>query len=533
MVITLRLIKCFLYSYYIEGRTNMAKKPRMMRTFARTASKSMEKKLVENAKKIKKNPYLVLPEYQDKYSEKVFGKIRKNIERVSRFFDDSKKLEKLSNKKGLEAAIAGAILIANSGKAPYLAVSKFPTGDITYAQRGKADKEKQIAVQHFDDPILRLLGIKDIALKKRLHVYSWDNGFISTGIEANPPEEFKSFVIRKLGLRFKEDVAFCGDLKPDLVKNKRFLEKSYLRINWKSGGIIFAVSEDCTKSKSNTLHNITKYLIEPNISEDFEVEVVGQVVKEKTETTMYVDKYLSGELSDLDFIKKNMSKRKQSLMDSGEKVFVLDGKSYGNDVDGFIDALKPNEYEKKGLQVLLSMVDEPVIFNNASPNKVLERFWEDYGLETLNSIIDDEEMAEKFYSLDDTPSEVLELVFNYKKRQEILSKLPKYKPLPPLARFADNVARTYRTFGEKKALSEIKNRPDDPKGKSVAFAFLLVLGKAKDKKWQYSPVEIEYGEFLKDYVEKLLKGDPKKYHKALKDLLVNSGSSEDVDSYIL
>lgn len=511
----------------------MVKKPRMMRTFARTASKSMEKRLVENAKKVKKNPYLVLPVYQDKYSEKVFGKVKRNIDRISRFFDDSKKLEKLANKKGLEAAIAGAVIIANSGKAPYLAVSKLPMGDVVYAQRGKADKEKQIAVQHFDDPVLRLLGVKDVVLKKRLHVYSWDNGFVSTGVEGDPPDDFKSFIIRKLGFNFRNDVAFYGDLKPELVKNKRFSGKNYLRINWRSGGVIFAVPEDYAKSKKNTLHDITRYLVESDISEDFEVEVIGQVVKDRNEVTMYVDSYLSGELSDLDFIKKNISERKQSLIDSGEKVFILDGVSYGVDVDAFINALNPNEYEKKGLHLLLSMVDEAVVFNDVSPNKVLEYFWEDYGLETLKAIIEDEEMAEKFYSLDDTPSEVLELVFNYKKRQEILSKLPRYKSLPPLARFADNVARTYRTFGEKKALSEIKNRPDDPKGKSIAYAFLLVFGKAEDRKWQYSPVEIEYGEFLKEYVEKLLKVNPEGYHKALKELLVNSGSSEDVDSCLL
>jgi len=361
-------------------------------------------------------------------------------------------------------------------------------------------------------------------------VYSWDDGFVSTGLEADPPEEFKSFIVKKLGFRFKDNVAFCGNLKPDMVKNRRFSGRSYIRINWKSGGIIFAVSEDCAEPKNNTLHNITKYLIEPNISDDFEIEVIGEVIKEQTESTIYIDKYLSGELSDLNFIKKNMSSRKQSLIDSGEKVFILDGKSFGTNLNGFIDALGPNEHEKKGLQILLSMVDEPVIFNDASPNKVLERFWDDHGLEVLKSIINDVELAEKFYSVDGTPSEILETVFNYKKRREILSKLPRYKHLPPLAKFADDVARTYRTFGEKKAITEIKNRPDNPKGRSIAYAFLLVFGKAEDKKWQYSSVEIEYGEFLKEYVEKLIKADPKQYHKALKDLLVNSGSSEDVDS---
>ena len=74
----------------------MAKKFRRTRTFARTASKSMEKKLVENAKKLKENPYLILPGYTDDFSNKCFKKIKKSIEKIKKLSDDEKKLEKLS-----------------------------------------------------------------------------------------------------------------------------------------------------------------------------------------------------------------------------------------------------------------------------------------------------------------------------------------------------------------------------------------------------------------------------------------------------
>jgi hypothetical protein len=514
----------------------MAKKFRRMRTFARTAAKSMEKRLVENAKKLKEDPYLILPDYEDNYSSRNFDKIKRSLDKVSRFSDDPKKLEKLSYKRGLDGALAGSILIAHSEKAPYLAVAKYPTGDIPYAQRGRADKEKLIAVQHFDNPVLRLLGIKDIALKRRLHVYSWDEGFVSTGLDADPPEEFVSFLVKKTGFSYKNGVAICGDLKPEVVKNKEFTKKNYLRIHWKSADVIVAVCEDCAKSKKNTLFQMTKYLVEPDLSTDFEIEVMGQVVKQKDQgpgETQDIDKYLSGELTDYEFITTNMKQREQSLRDSDEKVLILDGVSYGANTEEFIKALKPNKYEAEGLQLILEEVDEPVVFDNATPNKVLESYWKDYGLDAIISIIDDEDMAKKFFSLDDTPSDIFQLVFNYKERQKILSQLPRYKNLPPLAKFVDNIARTYKTFGVKEALSEIKRRPDNPKGKSLAFAFLLVFGKGKDKKWQYSPVEIEYGEFLKDYAKKLLESKPEKYHKALQELLTTSGSSENIDTNLL
>ena len=512
----------------------MAKKFRRMRTFARTASKSMEKKLVENAKKLKEDPYLVLPDCSDNYSAKHFNKIKKTLDKVSRFSDDTDKLEKLANKRGLDGALAGTLLVANSGKAPYLAVAKYPTGDITYAQRGKADKEKLIAVQHFDDPVLRLLGIKDVSHKKRLHVFSWDNGFLSTGLQPDPPDEFLSYVLKKTSLNYKNGVAVCGCIKPETVKNKELSKKNYLYIHWKSADVSIGICEDCAKESKNTFFALTKYMLNPNLSDDFSIEVIGQVVKQRESgDTQKVKEYMSGELNDYEFIKTNMKHREESLKESEEKILILNGTSYGQDADRFIDALKPNKYEKEGLKLILEEIDEPVVLDNVTPNKVLERYWKKHGLTVIDSIIDDEKISKDFFSLDETPSEILELVFNYKERQKILSQLPRYKSLPPLAKFADNVVRTYKTFGEKKALSEIKKKPDNPKGKSIAYAFLLVFGKGSDKKWQFSQVELEYGEFLKQHAKKLIDSKPDNYHKNLKELLVSSGSSEDVDSYRL
>ena len=508
----------------------MAKKMRMMRTFARTASKSMEKKLIENAKKIMDDPYIILPDYEDSYSSKYFGKIKKSIAKVERFKEDAKKLEKLSNKRDLSGAIAGTMLIAHSNKAPYLAVAKYPTGDITYAQRGRANKEKLVSVQHFDNPILRLLGTKDVALKKNIHIYSWDKGFVSTGNNPEPPKDFVNFVLDKADLKTKNGVAICKNLNVEKVKNKETFNENYLRIHWKSADVIIGVCESCSKNRKNTLFNISKYLIEPDISDDFQIEVIGQAIKgtESKQETKNLEEYLSGQLSDYNFIRKNMDERHQAIKESDEKIFVLNSKSYGDNANEFIKALKPNSYEKKGLEIILEKIDEPVVFDDATPNKVLEKYWEDHGLDAINDIIDSEEMADKFYSLDDSPSEILELVFDYQKRQNILSQLPSYDSLPPLAKFTDHVARTYKTFGEKKALTELKKRPDTPKGKTIAYAFLLLFGKAKDKKWQFSKIEIEYGEFLKDYVKKLIDSKPEKYHKCLQDLLTASGSSEKI-----
>jgi len=155
-------------------------------------------------------------------------------------------------------------------------------------------------------------------------------------------------------------------------------------------------------------------------------------------------------------------------------------------------------------------------------------YWEAYAKDFIKSIVDDKKMADSFFKLDDTPSNILAMVVEYKDRQKVLSQLPNFESLPPLATFADNIARTYRTFGKKNALGEIKKRPDTPKGRSVAYAFLLVFEKGKDTKWKYSKDEIEYGEFLTQYAKYLIDVEPKKYTKTLQDLLTACGSNEKI-----
>ena len=93
------------------------------------------------------------------------------------------------------------------------------------------------------------------------------------------------------------------------------------------------------------------------------------------------------------------------------------------------------------------------------------------------------------------------------------------------------MARFYRAYGKEKLLIELKNRPDSIKGQSLYYSFLLAIDKSQDMKWKFSQIEIESGEFLKQYVENLLKCPAEKYHKSLQDLISASGFSEDLNTY--
>ena len=505
----------------------------MGKSIVRNASKSMEKKTVAQAKKLFENPFLVLPSFDDTDSKKAFKKMKKQLEKVEHVKHDTKKLEKFSKKRNLAGAVAGTLLIAHAEKAPFLAAAKLPTGQITYAQRGTASKEHLIAAQYVDDPFLRVLGIRDVALKYDLHIYSWDDGFVSKGKKANPPADFVSFVIDKADFSLKDSFAGCAHLSKDFVKNEKIIDQPYIRIIWKSAGITIGICKSCAKKK-NTLFSMTKYLIEPDVAEDFEISVIGEIIKGNDESgvsSFFVDEYLMGKLSDHQLIEKNMKKRMENIKELEKQLFVLDQVSFEDDMKRFIEALHPNEAEAFALSFILKQVDHPVVVSNATPNSVLELFWDDYAEDLIGSIVDDATIVDELCSLRETPSAIVKTALTFKKRRKVLDQLPRYDQLPSLAGFANHLARVYKTQGKDRVLTELKSIPNETKAKALSYGFLLSLGEAADKKWKFSKVEIESGEFLQPYVQTLLDASADEYHQALQEVLNASGFSEDLSSY--
>ncbi|MBS3778063.1 MAG: hypothetical protein KGY50_02075, partial [Candidatus Thermoplasmatota archaeon] len=479
-------------------------------------------------------PFIVLPCYNDKESKKRFRKTRKKLKKVDKIKEDIKKLEKKAKKKDLSGAVAGTLLVAHAEKAPFLAAAKLPTGTVHYAQRGQAPKEYLIAAQHFDDPFYRILGIRDIALKNNLHVYSWDEGFVSTGLTANPPNEFIDFVTNTLDYTKDGNVIHCPHLTKDQVLEKKIIDQPYLHIHWDSAEVDVGICKNCSHKKKNTFFYLTKYLLAEDIADDFLISVVGSIVKDnslKAEVeTKFIDDYLSGDLSDYRFIEKNMNHRREQLAETDQQVYILNGKKY-EESDDFIDALGPNEYEKKALQILVSLHQKPIIVSNKTPNDILSDHWDTYGFNILNDILDDEALIDEIMTLSESPSVKVKTAFEIKSKQQVINQLPQYEGLPDIAKYADQLARIFRLQGKQKLFSALRSLPNHPKKRAIAYGMLLSINKQADVKWKFSKIDIESGEFLKPYLIKLLKGKPEEYHESLQHVLTGSGFSESLDEY--
>jgi hypothetical protein len=367
---------------------------------------------------------------------------------------------------------------------------------------------------------------------------------ICMGKEAAPPEHFVREMVDSLKYHLKKEgkVFTCDHVSTKEVEDKKSKDNSYILISWKSAEISISVCGKCASKKSNIVASINQNMGVPKPEEDFDIDIVSALeckvdcvecnIKKHLDVSDELQKaYFSGTISDRELLEKHLSDFEEFLKSSEKKVFIHDENCYGENMEEFIKELNPTDEEKVALATILEKIDTPVVVSKATPNKVLNMYWDDYGIEALKAIVGDEKTAKRLYEKADrsnsSPSQILKEASIYTKERDIISALPKYRSLPEIAKFADSIARIYLTQGKEDSLRAIEHyKGGDTRIKSVAYAFLLALDQGAGKKWQYTKTEIDFAQFLRDPAFKLLKSKPGDYHDNLQSLLSATGSTK-------
>jgi len=514
----------------------------------RTPAKSMERELVHRAEQLAKDPARALPTIVPPCTKDPFAKVLKKMQGVSKFAGDEKRLEKLAGRGDpIVRAYAGTLMLAAAGKAPYLAHLKLPQAEVFYAVRGKVAKEKLVGMQWFDHPVYRLLLFLDLAVKRPYyHFYSTKDQLYCSCKEPRPPADYVAFAMQqpKANLnKVSEGLWTCPHVDPEDLKAARAVAGTYLRVKWVSGKQLIGLCRRCARSSHHsTLVAISSHMAVPKLEDDFDVGVLhrlegsedcplwdtlSKLPLEKDD----LDDYIKGKIDDSGIIERHLGKVDDALRDHKGPHFILEDRSYCDDASAFVTALNPSDEERLALEAVLPDLDHPLILERATPAKVLAELWEDHGEEMLGAVVGgDEELMERYLHHPDvqsSPSLVLKRALVDHRKRTIIDRLPKYGKLPIVARFADKVARAYRTEGAEGALRTVeKERGSEKRIKPVAYAFLMTLGKEASKKWQYDMTEIDFAAFLQDKARDLLEAKPEDYHDALQALLSATGSTE-------
>ncbi len=499
------------------------------RSGIRVATQRQENRIRDIARRLKDDPLMVLPSCRDGCRRCSFKGVRKKLEKLRDADEDT--LKKYANRKDLfskdlAAAVAATMLLADADNIPYLAAKDINGSTYVYAKRGEADEEKLLGVQNYDDPHLRLLTVMDLAAKNDLYLYSLRDGMVCVEDDASPPDGFVSFALDRLGL----DEDGCGHASGD---------RPCLVVDWKPADVRLRICERCASEK-NTVAMLTRYFFAPDVESIFAVDVEGDVVEcghacgtcaiePALDTGLDDDVYLAGQMSDAGFIDSWRKKARWNIQGLDEPVFVLDGVCFGSDIDAAIEHLSPKEWEEPALRLLLEQASKPLILEDATPNAVIAEYWDGNASLVVREVAGSEglrilrESGGKY-----TPAEILERVHEAARRQQALAALPSYDGLPPLAAFADGIARAYRSDGSAGAVKAIQQKDMDFKHKAVAYAFLVAMDKASGERWKYSDQEREFGGHLAVHAEQLLSAEGGAYGEALQAMLTATGSTETV-----
>ncbi|MBM4237120.1 MAG: hypothetical protein FJ151_01380, partial [Euryarchaeota archaeon] len=224
--------------------------------------KTLEKELMDKARRLAEDPSLLMPECQKPCRRCNFNKLLDKMEKMSRFKEDPNRLVSLAGwGDQLVRAYAATISLAAAGQIPYLAVMKLPVGDVSYAVRGKVEKEKLIGVQYFDDPDLRLLAFWDIARRDDLHLYSSTNKFSCSSEGPSAPLEYVEEMLENTPYKINKECS-CDHRA----------SKTKLIVRWRSAGRTVSVCTDCLTDE-NLLHHLSSGIAARDPTDDFEVEV--------------------------------------------------------------------------------------------------------------------------------------------------------------------------------------------------------------------------------------------------------------------
>ena len=514
----------------------MAKKKMMprLRLKARIASKVREKDLIEKAKLLTEDPELILPECTEDCGSCPFKKTRARIEKILRYKDNPVKLARLARGGDkLARAYAATIALAHEEKTPYLATAVYHGSTITYVHRGKTPKEMLIAVQNFDSPRWRVLGVLDLVARKGLHFYSYGDHFVCTGRYAKPPQDYVKMAAESVGASRLDGETYSCPHNPATTNHVEF--------DWVTAGRKILLCDQCAVKSKNSLSKLAEGMAVPKALSEFEISIVRPLtivsgngdckgLLNRPVDKNLLEEYAEGKLGDRELIDRHMEDVRTSVSAITRRVFIRGDKCFGSDPAPMIADLTQDPIETKALTGLFSNTEQPVILDTGdSVNKVLSAFWSTHGKEALKAVVSDD-LAETFYREESaSPMKIIQQALEKSEVEAVTSQIPSYACLTGYGGFVDKIARAYKTKGSSGALAVIdSDKSNDHRIRSMSHAFYLALG-VTTKSWRFTDSEKEYGKHLEPYAKKLLESaKSEEHHEAFAEFLRQAGCPDDV-----
>jgi hypothetical protein len=504
----------------------------------RRASGGREEALLKKAEALRRSSKPLLPERTRECPPEPFDRLGAAFEAVREYKDDAARLDRMRRwGEPFARAYAGFLRFYLEPDLPPLLPARVGGAQVTFAPLARAPSEFQIAVQQFDDPRKLLLGYLGLA-RKGFYFYALPDRLLCAGRDPTPPAEFLRKQDEDLPYRFERGgVAGAFDC-PHLAQEEPI---PWLGVEWVPAQRTFRICQKCAKEDAQLLGALAAGLAQPRAERAFDVQADLNVDCRGGPDCIHHAlpgvsrglrrRYTLGRVADKEFLQEYVREVSPYVERRGGALLVAAGVCYGRDRAAFIDALHANKVERAALERVLPSLDSPFTLADPTASQALERLWHDHAEAIVAAIEPDPAEARRLAAeARANPGRVSDLLRRAAQRADeraTLSALPTYAALGPEAAFADAIARAFRTGGAEAAERRVEQSlPHEGKARSLAWGFLLAVGREGSHRWQFSDTEQKFGASLVEPARRLLEGPPAEYDRALGQLLTTAGVAE-------
>ena len=490
------------------------KKQKIRMRGTKRASDSVQKRLRKNLDVLLEEPHSILPTLSGRTS-RGFGRPNKmksclkDIEKVINKREDRSWLQKrmASGKGGLMGrAFAGCLAAAHEDEFETVAIFKHPVyGSSSFIRRGRGKPAHLLGLQMHTHPIFRLLAWEELA-RAGYWFFSWSNGFICTGLDPAPPEEWVTEGLSSSPLKFNindDGVWQTGSDEHEIVMNY-------------SNGLVAEIGlDELSKTKEPFVQSVVLTMSPPRLSELIEIESNYRPngwpkdleINQETIDSMdaVIEQWLRLEISDAG-LKTHLH---AAFCEQLEEGLVLKENWFANDdKEGFLQELQGSKTELEAVSILLDTLDGGVRVDSAgeahwlasevvrmaddSAHSLLKATWGKCGLDILEEMFeltgaDADDIYEQQLNSRKAFSGFLKNLDEKQSSVRMMKKFPyDSELLPSPLDFADSLIKKAHSEGVGKTTTMARKSGEGRKS-SMGWAWVCVHGKNDGEAWHYEP----------------------------------------------
>ena len=392
------------------------------------ASKQIQQRIDRNLETLLDNPEVFVPDLEcelGKPRRDMLAATMKDIDAISKKRHDRRWLSKRMVKRRGDVvgrALAGSLLAAGEADTSTVSVYNSPIyGASSFIRRGNGKQSHMVGIQNFTHPRLRLLVWDDHA-KAGWWFFSWDGGFVCSGLEPRAPAAWIDESLRKSSIDLNgEEIRFSKGLEKEIIENDEFTDAGWLKLEFNDVKVGINGAALAKTGEDPFVPSIALGMMPPKMSAVTEADWMWRPAgwpsdrELPTEARENLDEVLLAWMNLALTDEKLARSCRNAILNSIEEGYITGNNWFDVDArEEFLSHMQGTEDEKQAIGIVLDEIERGVLvrsdgvvlesetdvvrFEDSSCHPVLVSLWEDNGMLILQSMFGIEgQEAEKIY----------------------------------------------------------------------------------------------------------------------------------------